>query len=212
SSKVLTGLASAACATVNWRSAGGSRPESRNHRQPAHGPATSPEPENDIAIQAAFERGLAEGRSLGATEARTETAALIEKLCLAIDAIAEMRPRLRREAEGDMVKLAIAVARRVLYRELSIDPESIHGLVKVALDKLQSREVCRVRIHPAQEEAIRTSLARLEPSRRIELTADRNLQFGDVIVETTHGDLDASVESQLREIERGFADRLGNQP
>jgi flagellar biosynthesis/type III secretory pathway protein FliH len=38
------------------------------------------------------------------------------------------------------------------------------------------------------------------------------MQCGDVIFETTHGNLDASIESQLREIERGFADRLRRVP
>jgi len=76
------------------------------------------------------------------------------------------------------------------------------------LDKLQSRELCRVRVHPDQEAALKSSLDRFSNSQNIELLADPTLQCGDVLFETSHGTLDASIESQLREIERGFADRL----
>jgi flagellar biosynthesis/type III secretory pathway protein FliH len=38
--------------------------------------------------------------------------------------------------------------------------------------------------------------------------ADPSRELGTVIFETQRGNLDASVESQLQEIERGLADRL----
>jgi len=94
-----------------------------------------------------------------------------------------------------------------VHRELTIDPESISGLVKVALEKLQSREVSRVRTHPEYEPVLRSLLDRFGAS-QMPVSADPSLQRGDVLFETPHGTLDASIESQLREIERGFADRL----
>jgi len=42
----------------------------------------------------------------------------------------------------------------------------------------------------------------------VELIPDPTLQCGDVMFETSHGTLDGSIEAQLQEIERGFADRL----
>ena len=42
--------------------------------------------------------------------------------------------------------------------------------------------------------------------RRIEVTADPSLAPGSAILESTGGSLDASVDTQLHEIERGFAD------
>jgi len=100
----------------------------------------------------------------------------------------------------------------VLHRELTLDPESIEGLIRVALDKLQSRELCRVRVHPDQEQAIRKSLERFSNSQKVELITDSSLQCGDVLFETAHGNLDASIDSQLGEIERGLADRLRRLP
>jgi flagellar assembly protein FliH len=100
----------------------------------------------------------------------------------------------------------------VLHRELTLEPESIEGVIRVALEKLQSRDLCRIRVHPDQEGAIRHALERFSNSQKVELVADASMQCGDVIFETAHGNLDASIESQLREIERGFADRLRRVP
>ena len=80
--------------------------------------------------------------------------------------------------------------------------------IKVAIEKLQSRDLCRVRVHPDQAPAIRASFERFSNSHKVELVADPSLQIGDVMFETATGTLDASIESQLQEIDRGFADRL----
>jgi flagellar assembly protein FliH len=156
----------------------------------------------------AHQRGFAEGKALGREQAAAELTPLMDRLGRTLADLSSLRARIRSDAEKDLLKLAIAIARRVLHRELTLDPESIEGLIKVALDKLQSRELCRVRVHPDQEAALRSSLERFSNSQNIELLADPTLQCGDVLFETTHGTLDASIESQLREIERGFADRL----
>ena len=60
--------------------------------------------------------------------------------------LSSLRSRIRKDAEGDLLKLSISVARRVLHRELTLDPESIEGLIRIALEKLQSRDVCRIRV------------------------------------------------------------------
>jgi flagellar assembly protein FliH len=41
---------------------------------------------------------------------------------------------------------------------------------------------------------------------RVELIADPGLERGAIILDSSRGALDASVETQLAEIERGFAD------
>ena len=154
-----------------------------------------------------YNRGLAEGMAAGKEQAAAELQPVLEKLGRSLVELSSLRPRIRKNAEQDLIKLSLAIARRVLHRELTLDPESISGLIKVALEKLQSREVSRVRIHPEYETVIRALLDRYGAS-QMEVARDASLQRGDVLFETAQGTLDASIESQLREIERGFADRL----
>jgi flagellar assembly protein FliH len=49
-------------------------------------------------------------------------------------------------------------------------------------------------------------MAAVSTLRNIELVPDASLERGAAIFETTRGNLDASIETQLREIERGFTD------
>ena len=44
--------------------------------------------------------------------------------------------------------LALAIARRILHRELTVAPEALLGLVKAALEKIGGREIHRVRVSP----------------------------------------------------------------
>jgi len=162
------------------------------------------------AAEEAYQRGFASGVDTLKSEAASQVQPLIERLSQTIKSISDLRPRLRRDAEEDLVKLSIAVARRILNRELSVDPESIQAVVRVALEKLQSREVTRVRIHASHEVAVRNCLAAQGGAHHIQITHDPTLQPGDVILETSQGSFDGSLDFQLREIERGFTDRLNS--
>ena len=172
-------------------------------------PSSDIDPEVRNALEEAFQRGYSEGIASVRTEAEQAMGRIAENISRTLTSLAEFRPRLREEAEGDLVKLSIAIARRILRREISIDPDSLRALIKVALEKLQAKEGCRARVHTELYRPVKDCLDRLAPSPPIEVTADGSLEAGGIIFETGHGDLDASIESQLREIERGFADRLG---
>ncbi len=170
--------------------------------------APLPEIDREKIEREAYERGFSEGKALGKEQAKAEVQPVLERLSRCLAELSSLRPRMRREAEKDLVKLSIAIARRVLHRELTLDPESMESLIRVALDRLEARELSRVRIHPDQEAVIRALLERFSNSRNVEVIPDKSLQLGDVVLETAHGTVDASVDAQLREIERGFADRL----
>ena len=59
---------------------------------------------------------------------------------------------------------------------------------------------------PEDVPAIERHLAAAGAPPRVQLSADPSLERGSAIFETAHGNLDASITTQLREIERGLAD------
>jgi flagellar assembly protein FliH len=162
------------------------------------------ERESEQRIRAARSAGFTEGEATGRTRAAAELKPVLERLARSIEEVGQLRARLRREAEADMLRLAMAIARRVLRREMAVDPDAMHGLVLGALEKLQTQEICRVRVHPSHAAQLRGWLQ----DKSVEVAADAGCEPGDVIFETERGNLDASVDSQLHEIERGLADRL----
>jgi flagellar assembly protein FliH len=206
SSKILRDGELAAVTPMAWRNTSTPPPAPRPARAPAVD--AGPSGDQDEARKEAYQRGFSEGRNVGHEQAAGELQPVMDRLSRSLADLATVRSRVRKTAESDLLKLAIAVARRVIHRELTLDPGSIEGLIRVALEKLESRELCRVRVHPNQEPVIRTLLARFSAA-PVELIPDGTLQSGDVLFETAHGTLDGSIEAQLQEIERGFADRLG---
>jgi flagellar assembly protein FliH len=112
------------------------------------------------------------------------------------------------EAEEDTVKLAVAIARRILYRELATDPEAILGLVMAAFQKLNARETQRLRLAPGAAAIVQEHRTRLELPPGLEIVSDSSCPPGGAVFETSRGELDASVDTQLAEIQRGLVDLI----
>jgi flagellar assembly protein FliH len=156
------------------------------------------------------ETGHREGVAFGRSQAAAEVKPVIEKLAQSIQNISELRPKLRLQAEADIVKLALAIARRVVNRELNTDPEAVVGLVKVALGKLRIQEVTRVRVHPNHLGIIKEMLSHWGGSGALEIEGDAGVGLGGILFDTARGEFDASIDVQLNEIERGLTDRLAS--
>jgi flagellar assembly protein FliH len=116
---------------------------------------------------------------------------------------------MREEALHDLVRMATLIAARVIHREVAIDPDALAGLVRASFSKLQAREISRVRMHPGLEVLLRKCLAQSGAPKNLVLAPDPTLNPGELFFDTSQGLLDASVDTQLREIERGLADKLG---
>ena len=160
--------------------------------------------------RAAAEKGFRDGEAAARQKLEVEFRATVAKLAEAIAQASEGRAEAIRRAESDTVRLAIEIARRVVHRELSVDPGALEGLIKAALEKLINHEVIRVRVHPALEKMLLECMARNVRGKSVEVVADSSQAPGGVIFEIARGSLDASVDTQLREIERGLLDEMRN--
>lgn len=211
SSRVLRPEDGVAATPIAWRSALG--PTAQNNRPRAI--ESAPVSESRLSAQeaesrtrAAYNQGLAAGEAAALQRMQQKLDPVLNGLNSIIAELASSRKRIRAEAEDDTMRLAIAIARRVLYRELSTDPDAILGLVKAAFSKLNARETHRLRVSPSDAAAIQEHRAKLQLPPALEIVADGSLTPGSAIFETSRGDLDASVDTQLAEIDRGLTDVL----
>lgn len=158
-------------------------------------------------VKDAWEQGRRAGETTVRKSLEDQVRVATEGLAKAVTEVASTRPEIIRRAEHDTVRLAVEIARRVLHRELAVDRSALEGLIKAAISKLQTQDVYRVRVHPDQEKLMRSCL---EQSGRgsVEIMTDPSRSKGTVSFEISRGTLDASVETQLREIENGLADEM----
>ena len=162
-----------------------------------------------IRIDEAYERGRHDGEKQARESAAAEVKQALNEAARSVASLAGMRPRLRKQAEADLVHLAVEIARRVIRREINVDPDALCAIAAAALERIESQEVLRARVSPAQRQAFAAALQSIAPERKIDVCADTTVPFGGLILETSRGRLDASVESQLEEIEHGLAERMG---
>lgn len=157
--------------------------------------------------QTAFQEGLRQGRE-EATAAKNDAA---ERLARTLTELAAYKRKLRADAEREVVKLSLAVARRILNRELATDADALQGIVHAALAKLQTRDIWQVRVGAEASQIAKACIDRAGLANTVKVVIDPALGPGDLLVDTAAGELDASVNTQLQEIERGFAERLAIQ-
>ena len=156
-----------------------------------------------VAKREAFDAGHEQGRQ----EARAALNPVVERLNASIAEVVSMRPELRRLAEKDAVELSLQIARRILHRELTIDGNALNALARVVFDRLGRSESWQLTVHPQFAEAVRATLPAGSVG-KVRIEADSSCAPGTFIVRSEDGTIDASVDSQLAEIDRGLTDRL----
>jgi flagellar assembly protein FliH len=178
----------------------------------------------DNLLREAERSGVAAGREQGRDEGRTEErerergaqAALthameerrkVERTQL-IESFDQARQRYVHDIESEVVRLALAVAARVLRREAQMDPLLLSGAVRVALGQLAASTRVRLKVPGDDLELWREAIALVpNPGVRPEVITGEGMRLGDCVVETELGTVDLGVRAQLNEIEHGFFDR-----
>lgn len=156
---------------------------------------------------AAHRDAFESGRQQGEQQARAEIQPVLARLADSIAQILGMRADIRHRAEQDVVQLALLIAKRVMHRQLTVDADALTAIARVAFDRLTRSESYRVTVHPQFAAAITEALCALQGS-RVQVVPDPNCALGTLIIHSADGTTDASIDTQLDEIERGLTDRL----
>lgn len=161
-------------------------------------------------LREAAQRGRQEAEQLAQARLEQEVQPWLQRMAQTIEDLLHTKRRFIEDSEEQVVRLSVAIARRILYREIQVDPEALLGLLRAAIGKSELREVHRVLLHPLDRQALSPHLQRMDLPSRVEVVADTTLERGAVLIESATGLLDASVSTQLDEVERGFVDLMSH--
>lgn len=164
-------------------------------------PACIPEEEALFRIREAHAEGVEQGRA----EARAELSQAVGALVQALEATAALRPQLMHEAEEDLLRLSVLIARKVMLREFSCDPGILAGLVRGALELATEVGEIVVRLNADEYQVVAECpefRELLSENRAVSLKADPTLPPAGCLVETARGNIDAGVDAQLEDILR----------
>jgi len=160
-------------------------------------------------LESVRQEAIERGRQMAGSDQAAWRERCAAELTGAIEAFRTRIDAYLAQVEQEVVKLALAVAERILHRESQLDPLLLSGAVRVALGQLAESTEVRLRV-PADRREMWAEIVRLMPNLplRPEVCADAGMEPGAAVLETSLGCVDLGIRAQLEEIERGFFDLL----
>jgi flagellar assembly protein FliH len=156
---------------------------------------------------AAYEQGVAAGRAAVQAEAAQAIAEVKDFVTQNLKSFEQERKLYYRRIEGDIVDLALAVARKVLHREAQVDRVVLAGVVRVALEKIAGSSHVALHVHPTAAQAWQDYLAEQTILATVPaVVEDGSLRPDQLVLKTNHGSTELGIDAQLQEIEKGFSD------
>jgi flagellar assembly protein FliH len=147
--------------------------------------------------------GFEEGRAAGIAAAEKAMADQVNRLAAIVGAVHENHASFFRAAERQVVDLSLQIAQKVVEKEVENMPDLAVNVIHAALEEMDARTAVRVRVNPDDVEVLRRRWSQVVPSgvsaERIELQPDERVASG-AIIETTHGQVDAQLESKLAQL------------
>ena len=171
-----------------------------------------PEDEVERRIQLARDAAFAEADERVRNERERAHKNAQERVEQVLKDFTVQRAEYFRRVEGEVVQLALAIARKILQRETELDPTLLSALVRIALDRMQCGTIVRIRVATEDVELWRGLGDNHGSPSRWEVDPDETLSPGDCIVETELGKANFGFDAQLRDVEESFSQLLAHRP
>jgi flagellar assembly protein FliH len=151
----------------------------------------------------AFTKGYAQGERAGLEAGGKRAEAMLRRVAQTIEELGGLRQTLIHETEREMVQLALTLARRVVHREVTLDPELAAALAHVALERLGTTTPATIRLNPEDYTVVAQDSGRWG-GQTVTVVPDPSISRGGCLVESAFGSVDATIETQFDELSRAL--------
>jgi flagellar assembly protein FliH len=176
-------------------------------------PPSEPPPDFEALAAAAQAEGYEAGYAAGLAQAQAEQQAMAQQLAaLAGQALLDAH-HYAATLEEQLVALSLAVAEKVIERELQTDPALVEGVIRAALAEVQDATIVAVLVHPDDQALleerwdalVRQALPAAVALREVpQLVSDESVQPGGCVIQTRVGQVDAQLATKLAELSATF--------
>ncbi len=159
------------------------------------------------------DQALEAGYKAAAEEMEEKLAPLSELLNEALQDIASLKNSILARAEHDMVQLTIAMAEKLLCREMKQHPDAIVDIVKQAIKTAENKAEITIRISARDHAVLKQHMSQLiqhiretgageEQAVSIRIVEDSDLTPGGCVVETNTNLIDMSLETRMEALDQ----------
>ncbi|MFD1067574.1 flagellar assembly protein FliH [Oceanobacillus locisalsi] len=162
------------------------------------------ETEKQELMEKAQQQGFQQGYEDGKQEAHQQFKDKLQEANHIIDiAKADYHQTLEKQAET-IVEIAMAAANKVLHNELKEQPAYIKALIEEGLDEVRTQPIVVIAVHPAYYEEVHSHQEELQrlvgEETKLSIHADTDMQPTDCIIQYPYGQIETSVNTQLKSI------------
>lgn len=162
-----------------------------------------------------YDRGFRDGKANAETLLREEHRENLSRDRARVDtlltSVTEQIASFQEKAEQTAIRFALAVAERIVKREVKLDDQIVLREIKDALRRVLGAERVTIHVHPADEEVVRNHRASItagsDSIREILIEADDAIAPGGCIIESGSGNVDARIETQIKKIEASILEQ-----
>ena len=152
----------------------------------------------------AFEQGYQEGERIGKQMGEKMVETVVRRYDKSLVELAEAHKTLVEQMEEHTVRMAMEISRKVIQRELTVDPDLVSALAAVALKRVQGHQGVTLRVSRSDFERVHKAIADLNPA--IVVKDDATMERGDFLIETPQTHLDGRVASEVEALGRLMLD------
>ncbi|HQU28395.1 MAG: hypothetical protein KC563_02845 [Nitrospira sp.] len=162
---------------------------------------------SDLQRQA-YERGLEAGRAEERAACQAQVEEQITHLLNMAQHLGQVRVAGLEERQRDIVEIALAIARKILLKEMAVDREVVLRQVQQVLRLVSKRELVTIRVHPLDAQILKPFEPSLcsagEHQGQVVIESQEDLERGSCVVEQAGLLLDAKISRQLQTIAEEF--------
>lgn len=159
----------------------------------------------DAIVQETRDKAVEEGKDEGYKKGEEEVNRLIERVHAIINAAIDNKKNIIENTEEQLVDLVLLIARKVVKVISEMEKDVVIENVREALKKLGKETEIVIKVNTKDLDLTtknkRNFISMVESLERVRVEEDDRITRGGCIIETSLGDIDARVQTQLQAIE-----------
>jgi flagellar assembly protein FliH len=166
------------------------------------------------AEKEAYEKGFSQGEKDGLELGFKRLEAHLQSFQKVLAEVQRFQKEFFQKHEKEMVQFLITLVRKILRQDNPQAEQIVTAILHEAFRCVEERKGVQIRLHPKDYEFLKDHPERLPfplneaSAEGIKLAADPSLLRGGCLIETSFGDIDATLESQLDQITAGIWQRV----
>lgn len=151
-----------------------------------------------------YEKGFAQGEKDGLELGEKKAIKVVENIENLFNEIHQLKKEILKQYEKRTLELIFTIAKKIIHDQIELDEKAINNTVFKALHLAAEKTEIILRVNPEDfdfVERLRPEFfSKFKELKSIIVTSDPSITRGGCYLETTCGDVDATVETQLEKI------------